>query len=253
MGAGSIQMTAAEARVGERNASVHEPGMRSAGFTAHLSRLDGPAHPGFMQTATWLGALAFVPALLFVASPVAAQGERPFSAEERAQLLRGEMVRRDVSRSENGATLFGGASWMRVEAPIDRVWALITSPASYPRLIPSLESVRVVERDEGETVMAMHHAFGIGEADYFARMRVDAPARTISFELDTDRPRDVQSGRGFITLSPFRGGTIVAWGMLADVGAGMLQRMFGSFLNDWLLKPPRCIRDELEPGRVNEC
>ncbi|MFK7987053.1 MAG: SRPBCC family protein [Sandaracinaceae bacterium] len=203
-----------------------------------------------MQIRTVLGALT---ALALFTSPVAAQGQQPFSADERAQLLRGEMVRRDVSRSENGASLFGGASWMRVDAPLERVWALITSPSSYPRLIPSLESVRVVERVEGETVMAMHHAFGIGDADYFARMRVDEPTRTISFELDTERPRDVQSGRGFITLSPFRGGTIVAWGMLADVGAGMLQRMFGSFLNDWLLKPPRCIRDEVEPGRVNEC
>ena len=56
-----------------------------------------------------------------------------------------------------------------------------------------------------------------------------------------------------MTLTAYRGETIVAWGMLADVGAGMIQQLFGPFLNDWMLKPPRCLRDELEPGRVNEC
>ena len=35
--------------------------------------------------------------------------------------------------------------------------------------------------------------------------------------------------------------------------SGMLMRLFAPVLNDWLLLPPRCVRDEVEPGRRNTC
>jgi len=178
---------------------------------------------------------------------------RAFTASERRQLVAGQLVRRDVTRNEGRNRLFGGTSWIRVRAPIDRVWRAVRDPSLYPRLIPSLDRVRVIERSSDAVVLQMHHAFGIGSADYHARMTFDDDAREVRFELDRSRPRDVREGRGFLTLSEYQGDTIVAWGMLADVGGGTLQQVFGPFLNDWLLKPPRCLRDELEPARTNEC
>ena len=196
--------------------------------------------------------LTLAPLLGLISSAALGQADA-FSPDERRRLLAGELVRRDMTRTDGRARLFGGSSWQRVDAPIDRVWAVVRDPSRYTRLIPSLESVEVVAQDGDARVLRMHHAFGIGSADYFLRMTVDDEARAIRFALDTTRPHDVRAGRGFVSLSPHRGGTIVAWGMLADVGGGMLQQVFGPLLHEWLLKPPRCVRDEVEPGRVNEC
>lgn len=176
-----------------------------------------------------------------------------FSAAERRQLLAGELVRRDTARTEGRNHLFGGTSWIRVHAPIDRVWRTVRDPSIYPRLIPSLARVTVVERRDDAVVLQMHHEYAIASTDYHARMTFDDAGHSVRFELDRSRPSEVRAGRGFLTLSAYQGDTIVSWGMLADVGVGPIQQVFGPFLNDWLLKPPRCLRDEVEPGRVNEC
>ena len=176
-----------------------------------------------------------------------------FTTEERRRLLEGELVTRDVTRRDGRSELFGGTSWMRVRAPIDDVWRTVRDPAAYPQLIPSLSRVRVVEERDAERVLHMQHELTIASTSYYVRMRVNDAAHEIRFELDRSRPHDVRAGRGFISLSRYRGDTIVSWGMLADVGAGMLQDVFGPFLNQWLLLPPRCVRDVVEPGREPSC
>jgi len=182
-----------------------------------------------------------------------AQEIAPFDPSERALLSRGELVRRNTSRREGANHFVGGTSWQRVRAPIDRVWATVRDPSAYSRLIPSLDEARVVEERGGTRIVRMHHTYGIGEAAYFVRMRVDDERHEMRFELDRSRPHDIRAGRGFLSLTSYRGDTIVAWGMLADVGAGVLQQVFGPFLNEWLLLPPRCVRDDVEPGRVSAC
>ena len=143
---------------------------------------------------------------------------------------------------------------MRVRAPIDAVWPTVLDPSMYPRLIPSLDRTRVVERDGDNSVLFMHHSYAIAETEYYMRVSVEEAEHTVRFRLDRSRAHgSIREGRGFIALRSYRGGTIVSWGMLADVGAGMVMRVFGPFLNEWLLLPPRCIRDEIEPGRENVC
>jgi hypothetical protein len=197
--------------------------------------------------------IALLGASGLLAQHTGAQDAEPFSPGERAQLSSGALVRRNTSRREGGNTFVGGTSWQRVRAPIDRVWATVRDPSAYSRLIPSLDEARVVD-ERGETrIVRMHHTYGIGEAAYFVRMRVDDERHEMRFELDRSRPHDIRAGRGFLSLTSYRGDTIVAWGMLADVGAGFLQQLFGPFLNEWLLLPPRCVRDDVEPGRRSEC
>ena len=217
-----------------------------------MSRAQAPAHPSLMIRTHFSLAL-----LLVVGLPAAAHAQgadAPFTAAERRALTAGELVRRNISRTEGRHAMYGGTSWMRVRAPIERVWALVEDPATYPRLIPSLATTRVVEERGADRVVHMHHDYAIATTDYYVRMRFDRDRWTMRFELDDSRPHDtLRSGRGFIQLSSYRGDTIVSWGMLADVGAGVIVQIFGPVLNERLLLPPRCVRDELEPGRENTC
>ncbi len=189
--------------------------------------------------------------LLVCASGVAQEGG--FSAAERASLVHGELVRRDLSRSEGGHMLYGGASWQRVEAPIDDVWRTASDPAALTHLIPSLDVARVVTTTEATRLVYLHHSYGIAETAYYVTMHFDEPDHSLSFELDASRPHDIRAGRGRMRLTPYRGGTIVEWGMLVDPGAGIVMDLFGPMLSEWLLLPPRCMRDAVEPGREPSC
>ncbi len=192
-------------------------------------------------------------ALASLATATASAQSRAFSAGEQRRLLSGELVRRDASGEREGRRLFGGTSFIRVRAPLDEVWAVVRDPARYTRLIPSLARVRVVERRDEQVLLWMQHRYALSTTAYHATMRFDAAAHRVEFELDASRPRDVDGGRGFLELASYEGDTIVSWGMIADVGDGLVARVFGPFLAEWLLKPPRCLRDEVEPGRVNQC
>jgi hypothetical protein len=174
-----------------------------------------------------------------------AQESSGFTADERARLLGGELVRRDLSRQEGDHYLYGDASWQRIEAPVDVVWAAVVEPDSLTRLVPSLDEARVVEEAGDERVVYVHHSYGIAETSYHVTMHLDHEAHALSFALDPSRPHDVSSGRGHLALTPFRGGTIVEWGMLVDPGTGIVIDLFGPMLSEWLLQPPRCLSDEL--------
>ena len=186
--------------------------------------------------------------LCAIAAPIAAQsGERAtgFTAAERSALLAGELVRRDGSRLEGGRMLYGGASWQHIDRPLDDVWAIATDAAALTRLIPSLDSVRVIEEHDDARLLELHHSYGISEARYAVTMRFDHGAHVLRFSLDPSRPHDIRAGRGHLQLTRYHGGTIVEWSMLVDPGGGIVTDLVGPMLSEWLLQPPRCMRDEL--------
>ena len=192
-------------------------------------------------------------AVLALAGAASGQERQRFTDHERRALIAGELVRRDLSRREGDVQLYGGASWQRVRAPIDRVWALATDPTSLPDLIPSLDEARVLEERGRSRLVYMHHSYGIADTSYHVRMDLDDEAHTLRFRLDRSRAHEIREGRGYLTLTPYRGDTIVEWGMLVDPGGGLVGQIFGPMLDEWLLLPPRCVRDALEPGRAPSC
>lgn len=196
-------------------------------------------------------------ALLLVASVAAAQrpaAGAPFTAEERERLLAGELVRRPDARREGPYSYIGGTSWIRVAAPREEVWAVIEDVSRYPRLIPGVSEARVVEERGSRRVIYLRHHYSFVSAAYHASVRADRRRWTLTFELDPTRPHDVRDGRGFITLDRYgRGETIVTWGVMADVGAGIITGVFAPVIHDWILKVPWCVRGELEPARRQRC
>lgn len=174
-----------------------------------------------------------------------AQAGSGFTAHERASLVGGELVRRDLSRIENGRMTYGGASWQRIDLPIETVWARATEVDALAELIPSVDDARLVSSGARDRVVRIHHSYGIGETAYHVRMHLEPASHSLTFELDGSRPHDIRAGRGHLALSPYRGGTIVEWGMVVDPGAGLVMELFGPMLGEWLLLPPRCLRDDL--------
>lgn len=179
----------------------------------------------------------------------AQRDERAFSADERARLRAGELVVRNEARREGPYRMIGGTSWQRVHAPVEQVWETVLDTEAYPRLIPALERAELVRDDDDTRLVRMHHRYSFARASYFARVTIDHDRHHLRFDLDRSRPADLRAGRGFISLSPYRGDTIVTWGVLADPGGGVITEVFGPLLHDWMLAVPRCVRGYLEPGQ----
>jgi len=199
-----------------------------------------------------LGGVALTLSLLFITVPAGAQSSG-FSSDERDALARGELVRRNIGNDPATGRVFGGVSFLHIDLPIETVWAKAKDPAALTALIPSLSTARVVQEGDGTRVVAMHHSYGVGETDYFLRMALDDEHYEMRFEVDRSRPHDVASGRGFLSLRRYRGGTFVTWGMRIEPGMGLVGELFGPMLDGWLLKPPLCLRDAVEPGREPSC
>ncbi len=191
--------------------------------------------------------------LLASASAAQAQRSSGFSTREREALSRGEIVRRVLSSEGQDHRAYGGVSFLFIDAPVDEVWAKASDASALTDLIPTLSSARVVEEGAGQRLLFMHHSYGVGQTDYYMRMAVDDTHHQLRFAVDASRPHDVRSGNGFLSLSRYRGGTMVSWGMRLDPGVGILGELFSGALDAWLLKPPLCLRDALRPGPEPSC
>ncbi len=173
----------------------------------------------------------------------------PFTREERRRLVAGELVRRPETRQEGGETYIGGTSWQRVHAPRERVWEVISDVANYARIIPGVETATLVEDHGDRKIIFLRHRYSFVSASYYATVRLDRRHWTVDFELDPSRPHDVRDGRGFLQLSRYhRTDTIVTWGVMGDVGSGILTGVFSSVIYDWILRVPWCVRGFVEEG-----
>lgn len=192
--------------------------------------------------------VAVLVALALVGTALAQrEGGAPFTREEREHLVAGQLVRRPETRREGANTYIGGTSWQRVHAPREVVWDAIVNVDNYPRLIPGVDTATLVEQHGARRIVYLRHRYSFVSAAYHAIVNVDRRHWTIRFELDPTRPHDVRDGRGFITLDRYRRNeTIVSWGVMADVGSGIVTGVFAPVIYDWILRVPYCVRGFVE-------
>ena len=164
---------------------------------------------------TWF--LGVLPAT--AASPTSA-GPSP---EERQRLDRGEVVFRRGAAPRDGAAVpgaRGGVAFVRVPAPPDRSWAILTAPRRYPAIFPGLRSVDVLEETETAWLLRTEGQFGPFSFSYHTRYRLQADTRTIVWRLDPTRDNDVfEDHWGFWRLEPEDGGTLVVYA-IGSVASG---------------------------------
>lgn len=179
------------------------------------------------------------------AQPAAA----PFTAEERRRLRAGELVERPTTRTEDGFHYVGGTSWQRVRAPRDEVWRAVLDVDRYPRLLPGVDRARLARDGSDRRILHLRHRYAFVTASYYAIQRIDRAEHTLHFELDRSRPHDIRAGHGFLRVHAYRGGSIVTWGVMADVGSGLLTGILEPIFRRWILAVPTCVRGALEPDQ----
>jgi len=77
------------------------------------------------------------------------------------------------------------------------------------------------------------------DVDYCLRMTYQESDGLVLFQLDDSRPHDIRAGWGYIRIRPWsEGRTLVSFGVLVDVGGGVIAGLVRPTFQEWLLKIP---------------
>ena len=177
-----------------------------------------------------------------------ARGDRaPFSRVEQARLARGGLVTRSSARMRGQLRLIGGTSWQVVRQPPEVVWRAVNDTASYPDMLPRVSEARVVSRSPNVRTVFVRHGGGGVDARYYLQARVDGGRKDMRFGLDGRRPHTIRAAYGFLTVRSWRPGqSLITYGVMADVGSGVLVGLLRPTIHAWILRVPQTMKQFIE-------
>jgi hypothetical protein len=193
--------------------------------------------------------LAVLGPLALAAGPARAQAG--FTATERDALERGRLVVRSEERAIGEYRLVGGTSWQVIDLPPEDVWRSVHDAQMYQHVLPRAETVEVLASTPVETRVRVRHAAGPIAAEYTLVMQFDERERYMRFHLDRGADNDLREGWGYVHVREYAPGrSIVVYGVLADLGSGVIAGFVRAEVQEWMLKVPRELRRWVEgPGR----
>jgi len=190
-------------------------------------------------------------ALAWLAIPARAVADEPsdaqFSREELARLGRGELVARPLTERGAIGVMVGGTSWQVIDASPEVVLQALLDTRHYQRRLPQVSEARLV-RDDGDarTVFVKHRGL-IVKPSYYIALQVDRDQRGLKFHVDESKPRSIARASGFYALRPYAGHrTLLVYGVMADLGDGLLTAIVRGSVHEWMLKVPLLVKRFVE-------
>lgn len=193
-----------------------------------------------MSRARALGMLSLSIACLVAVTTLAqSAAKKPFTADERARLMKGELVTRPVTERRDGMRLIGGNSWQLIDALPDDVFRVLLETRFYPRLLPAVSGAKLVTAQGNHRRVRIEHKKGPLGVAYRVALQFDPARRDITFKLNDRLDSGLRAAWGFITVHPY-GPTqsLIAYGVMADPGDGLLVSMVRGMIHEWLMKVP---------------
>jgi hypothetical protein len=202
-----------------------------------------------MRFALQCAVLSLGAALMHADSAHAGVDSSTFTKEEWRKLDAGETVMRPASRTQGGLRLMGGSSWQVINAPPSNVWRALLDTPRYHKMMPQVLEARLVRTDASErTVFMRQGASGVLEARYYLKVHVYEERQDITFAVDDQKPhQQLKAAWGFYTVRPYKDGkTLLAYGVMADIGEGLLAGVIRSDVHEWMLRTPWMVKRFLE-------
>jgi ribosome-associated toxin RatA of RatAB toxin-antitoxin module len=169
------------------------------------------------------------------------------TADERQRLERGELVERRMVREQGRMRLIGGTSWQVIDAEPAAVWQALLDTSYYPRMLPQCSEARVISDSGRARTVFVRHGGGLVEASYYLDVRLDPSRQDMSFRVDESRPRGIRAAWGFYAVrSHSRGRTLLAYGVMADIGDGVARALLRGSVHEWMMKVPWMVKRFVE-------
>jgi hypothetical protein len=170
-----------------------------------------------------------------------------FSSDELQRLDDGELVERKVEEDRGDLRLMGGTSWQVIDAAPAVVWAALQDTAHYSRMLPQLREARVV-RDAGDSrTLYLRHGSSIAQTSYYLDVRVDRGRRSMTFRVDETRAHGIRAAWGFYAVRSYTNGrSLLVYGVMADIGDGLVTALLRSTVHEWMMKVPWMVKRFVE-------
>ncbi len=166
------------------------------------------------------------------------------SADETRRLVRGETVVRTQALRHADERYVGGVAYAILDDSAEDVADLVADVGAWTRILPKTRSARRVGVSGNDTLVEMTNGTGLVQATY--TMRVRREGQLVRFWMDLTRHHDIEDVWGFVRAEPMADGrTLVAYGILVDMGSGILRDLFEDRVRTLALSVPDQLRDLL--------
>jgi len=169
--------------------------------------------------------------------------------EESARLARRETVIREQTIERGEHRWIGGITYTVMDASAAEVAAVIDDVESLGRVLPRTKHAQVVGTARGgDQLVELVQGNALMEARYTIRVRRDP--REARFWLDPTRPHGIDDAWGFFRFEPFVGPSgeervLLTYGVLVDVGPGIVRDFFEERVRAALLSVPQLVRRQV--------
>ncbi len=189
--------------------------------------------------------IALVVAALAGVLPANAASADGLSKAEMHRLLRGESVERSQSLTRSNRRYVGGLSYVIVDAGLDELSPVLSNVETWRRILPRTRSARRVGEMGQDVLLEVSQGSALLNATY--TMRVHREEREVRFWMDPERPHDIEDAWGFLRAEPLPDGrTLVTYGVLIDMGPGLLRDLFEGTVRHLALSVPERVREYVE-------
>ncbi|MDI1450625.1 SRPBCC family protein [Polyangium sp. 6x1] len=195
--------------------------------------------------------LAFVAVLCaLVLAPRAARAQAgAFTADEKARLARGEVVRRVFDVELPQGDFIGGLGYVIIAARPTEVMTVLLNPGSYRHIFPLTREARLVGRKGDDFFLTLRQGGANVSGEYTVRARRETPS-LVRFWMDPTRPHDIGDCWGFFRVDPAEGGkTLLTYGALLHLEFGVIKLLFQEKIRSYALQTPELLRRHVEDRR----
>jgi hypothetical protein len=165
------------------------------------------------------------------------------SAGEMGQLLRGQTVARTQNLDRAHRRYVGGVTYKILDASTGDLESLLDDVSAWRRFLPKTRDAQRVGGGAGEdSLVRITHGSAFVQVGY--TLRVHRDGNVVRFWMDPSRSHDIEDVWGFFRAEPMGDGrTLVTYGILIDMGAGILRDMFEERVREVALEVPDHVRD----------
>ena len=202
---------------------------------------------GIAAAALALVAIGAEPAHAGELTPAEAPTAAQFGAlgvEESARLARGETVTHPETLEAGDRRYVGGVTYTIVDASPEDLARVLVDLRAWRKVLPRTKQARLVGEDGQDFFVELHQGNSLMEANYTLRAHKDPAHHEVRFWLDRRRPHAIADAWGFFryeTVPSLSGAprTLVTYGVLVDIGPGLVRELFEEQLRGLMLSVPQ--------------
>lgn len=229
----------------------------------------------FGRAATWL-AVGLGLAVSVLAAPGVAGAQSHVEGNEAERLFRGETVVFDQTLDRGGHRYVGGTTYTIIDATKPELESLFVDMSAYRHLLPRTKQAQLIGVNGGDFFVELRQGNSLIETSYTIRVRREALSRQESqaargeasaagtllandspdnqqgaiyrFWLDRTKPHGIEDAWGYFRLEPLADGpngmprVLLTYGILVDVGPGLVRDLFEEPLRRLALTVPQLVR-----------